>query len=65
MKKYGVTFIVYSSMTIEVEANSEEEACELAEKKAYEPSLCHQCSDELEVDSVGDIVQVIEIEKGA
>lgn len=40
-KKYSVAFTVHASIDMTVEANSEEEARELAEQQAVEPSLCH------------------------
>lgn len=45
-------------MYMKVEADSEEEAREKAESEVYEPTLCYQCSDEVEIDCLGDIVSV-------
>lgn len=48
MSKYEVTLLVSGTTSITVEAESEEEARDLAYREAY-VSLCHQCSEELEV----------------
>jgi hypothetical protein len=63
MKKYSVDFVVYASVAVVVEAESEEEAREKAEAEVTEPTLCHQCSDEVEICSIGDITSVSEIEE--
>lgn len=44
MKKYRVMIIYSANETVDVEANSPEEAAEKATAKAF---LCHQCSDDL------------------
>jgi hypothetical protein len=61
--KYRVWFTVYASTAVEVDAENEEEARQKAEEVVYRPSLCHQCSDELEMGDVGDIFEVEEIEE--
>lgn len=55
--KYHVIFEVYASTTVTVEADSEEQARDKAYKEVG-PSLCHQCSNELNIDDVGEIVAV-------
>ncbi len=60
-KRYSVCIQVYSSMFIEVEAENADEAKDLAENQASEPGLCWQCSDVLQVDSVGDVLEVTEL----
>lgn len=61
LKKYSVAIKVNATMYVEVEADSEEEAREKAWSEAYEPSLCHQCSDEMEIDGLGEIVGIDEV----
>lgn len=57
MNKYRVVLIINASYTEEVEANSDEEACD----KVGLPSLCHQCARNFEVDDVVDTeVELIE-----
>ena len=60
MKKYSVIGIISASIYIgEYEAESEEAAEEMAEKDEnanWSPSICHQCSGEVEV---GDVYKVI------
>lgn len=47
MPRYNVTLIFDSSQTVEVEAESPEQAAEIAESNAEPLSLCHQCSGEV------------------
>lgn len=54
--KFYVTFEVYASTTIEVEADTKEEAEEIAKDAVYAPSLCHQCSRHLDIGDVGEIL---------
>jgi len=63
MPKYLVAFQVYATTWVEVEADSEEEAKEKAEQEINEPTLCHQCADEVEIDGVGDVVGIQEASK--
>lgn len=56
--KYLVVFEVYASTTVEVEAGSEEEARDLANEKAYCPSVCQYCANEVEISDIGDITEV-------
>ena len=53
MPKYRVTMLVDATVDVVVEAESEEEAKDKALINAYAPTLCHQCSDDLEV---GDVI---------
>jgi len=59
MKKYNVTFYYHTNCTVEVEAESEEEALDLAE---LEVSLCDKYADELleglQEDSDPDVEEV-------
>lgn len=56
MNKYSVSIIFDASKCVEVNAESPEEALGLAYDDAGYPSLCHQCSDEVEM---GDAVRAI------
>jgi len=49
VKKWSVTVLVDASVTVEVEAETAEEARELALGKAETPGLCHYCSNSLDV----------------
>lgn len=60
MKKYQVTFEVYATTSIEVRAESEAQAREKACKRICPVSVCHDCSDELNVGEVGEITEVTE-----
>ncbi len=60
MKTYYVTFEIFASTTVQVEADSEDEAREKACKKAGGVSLCHQCSRVVSIDDVGEITNVSE-----
>ena len=54
--KYAVYVTYWATTRQEVEADSEEEAKIIGENMAGWPSLCHQCSRELEIgDSTGDV----------
>ena len=57
MSKYQVSIIIAASNGIEVEADSPEEAAEIAYRhdKAF-PMLCHHCAREVEI---GDTYNVI------
>lgn len=57
MSKYRVTFEIYASSTVEVEADSEEQAKQKASKKVW-PTLCHECSDEVEISGIGELTNV-------
>ena len=64
MKKYRVYGIMTASVFLgEVEAECQEQAIERAESNGdlnWNPQLCHQCSDEVELGEVYEI-QVEEI----
>lgn len=60
MPQYRVTFLVDASVSILVDAENEEQAKEKAWEEASSPTLCHQCSDELEV---GDITELHSVEE--
>ena len=59
MKKYRVTIPIFASVTVEIEAENEEEAKENASISSSLPSLCYRCSSEGielgEYDDTGDI----------
>lgn len=55
MPKYRVTFLVDATCLVEVEADSVDEAVDLAYDLA-DTTLCHQCSDHVET---GDIVETL------
>ncbi len=57
MKKYRVILTVDATTTVDVEANSEEEALELALEQAEMPSVCHYCAEKIDI---GDIIEAIE-----
>jgi len=61
--KYWVTFEVYASQTVEVEASSEEQARERAYRKAG-VSLCHECSRDIDIADIGEITNVEAVESG-
>lgn len=55
-KKWTVMALVDASYIVgEFEAETGEEAAEKAWDEAHSPSLCHQCSDELETGDVYDL----------
>lgn len=55
--KYSVTVIFDASVSVEVEAESADQAIELAmEHERMCPGLCHQCADEIEL---GDAMRAI------
>lgn len=51
MPKYRVTYPVFASVDVDVEAHTEDQAMEIADARAT-ASLCHQCAGEIEL---GDI----------
>ena len=62
MKKYRATIFVDANVTVEVDANSEEEAKNLAMDTAEIPCLCHQCDKKLDVGDFLDVVIIDELE---
>lgn len=61
-QKWFVVFNVYASTSMQVEADTEEEARELAEQNVH-VSLCHQCSREVDIGDVGEILEVGRVEE--
>ena len=59
MSKYTVILSVHASISVDVEADSEEQAKELALKKADCPTLCHYCADKIEI---GDVDEALDAE---
>lgn len=57
MNKYAVIITVDASVCVEVEAENEEQAKELALNKVETPCLCHQCAREVQI---GDILDAVE-----
>lgn len=57
MKKYFVRIPYFCTVMVEVEADSPAEAIDLAVSNAF-PSLCHQCSDEIEMDAMNDDAEI-------
>jgi hypothetical protein len=65
MKRYRVYVPVHAGYSVVVDAEDPEHAIE----KAYdqgEPTICHQCSDVVEICGLGDIdpENVIEVQRG-
>lgn len=63
MTMYSVMHTVYASTVTEVEADSVEQAIELAGMNASY-SVCNQCSKNIEVSDLGEAVQVINLDTG-
>ena len=64
MPSYEVTFQVFGTLTTTVEAEDFEQAKEKAYDSAYVPSLCYQCSNEIELhDDVGEIIDIYKVEE--
>lgn len=64
MKEYLVNMLVDATVPLKIKANSAEEAAAKAYETTGVPSLCHQCSDDLEVgDIVGCVVATAEGEE--
>ena len=53
-KHYIVTLIASASVDVNVEAESRDEAIELAYQNSSSPSLCRHCSSKLDVGSFFD-----------
>jgi hypothetical protein len=63
MKKWIVVLPVHASTYVRVEAETEEEAIEEAFKHVH-VGLCHQCSDEIQIDEIGhEPYEVSEVEE--
>ena len=61
MKTYSVVLTVDASIVVKVEADSEEEAKDLASDIAEAPSICHHCSRKVQFGDVLETVEVIEV----
>lgn len=61
MAKFSVMFMVHASMIIKVDAKNEAEARQLAEDQAGAPNVCHMCSSRVQIDALGDILEVSKI----
>lgn len=61
MKKWSVMFSVDATVTVEVEAETKEQARGLAQAMVETPSICHQYSKQMEVGEVMEILEVIEV----
>lgn len=59
-KKYRVLISVDATVSVVVDANSEAEAKEKAMEVADRPSICHQCSDQVEIGDLIDVLDVVE-----
>lgn len=62
MKKWAVMIEVYASTLVVVEAETEEAARDAAYETAH-VSVCHQCSDHLEVGDLGDVLEINEVQE--
>lgn len=58
--RYMVCVTFDASKTIEVEAKNPEDAKEKAMEEVVRPSICHQCSDEIEIGEALEAVDVWE-----
>ncbi len=59
MPKFRVLFSVDATVSVTVEATNRGAAQEKAWDVVERPCICHQCSDELEVGDVLDILEVV------
>lgn len=59
-KKYRVFISVDATVSVVVDANSEAEAKEKAMEVADRPCICHQCSDQVEIGDLIDVLDVVE-----
>jgi hypothetical protein len=57
MKKYRVRIPYFCTVLVEVEAENEEEAKDAAVSEVY-PSLCHECSNTVEMDEMNDDAEI-------
>jgi hypothetical protein len=58
--KYRVCFTVDATVDVVVEAKTPLEAQRLAWNNVSAPCLCHQCSDEVEIGDIQDLISVEE-----
>lgn len=61
MKKWSVLFLVDASVSVEVEAETKQEARELASSVVESPSICHYCSNHIDVGDIMEIAEITEI----
>ena len=61
MPKYNVILTLDASMTVEVVAENEEEAMEIAMESAETPTLCCQCAQEVDLNDIIDAIEAVEI----
>ncbi|AZF09522.1 hypothetical protein C4J93_1308 [Pseudomonas sp. R2-37-08W] len=61
MKTYSVLLTVDASIVVKVEAESEEEAKELAADIAEVPSICHHCSRNVQIGEILEAVEATEV----
>lgn len=64
MKRYSVIVTVDASVYIEVDAENEDQAKEIAMEKVSSPCLCHQCSREVDIGDILEAVEATEIGAG-
>ena len=60
MKRWRVFFSIGASTAVEVEADTRQGAIDRAYEEACPPTLCHHCSDRIEL---GDIVDAVDVEE--
>jgi hypothetical protein len=61
MRRYSVIITVDASVTVEVDAENEEQAKELAMEQASHPCICHQCSNEIDIGDLQDAIEATDI----
>jgi hypothetical protein len=57
VSKYRVTMITSASKTVEVEADSPEEAAAIAADEGTWASICHQCNTEFDLSDEWDVIR--------
>ena len=62
-RRYSVMYTVHASTTVQVAAESAEEAIALSNSMVH-ASVCHHCADIVQIDDIGDVVEVIDVEAG-
>jgi hypothetical protein len=63
MKKWSVVFSVGASVAVDVEAETKEEAEQLAWETVSAPSLCYHCAGVLDVGEPYEIADIMEVEE--
>ena len=61
MKIWSVCFEVYASKSVQVQAETAEEARELAVDAVEYPTLCYHCSHEVGLGDFGEIIDTYEV----